>query len=306
MYSLRMKRLTSGSSRNARRRALFELVEWQVGFGARFPGTPEHALFRQALTERLEACADECFTQTFQIELLGETGRCSNLIGVFRARTHPDRGPLLVGTHFDTRLQADNEPDPERRREPILGANDGGSGTAILLHLAAHMREVPTSRDVHLVLFDAEDVGNISGNAFSMGARFLASNPLPQSPSEVIVLDMVGGRDMILDIDAHIMHHHASRALTERIFALGRDLAMQPFTLPKPGKKKYIISDHIPFLINGIPSCILIDIDYAPWHTHGDTPQAVSPDSLVLIEHLLLAYLSRDEGQSQSSTPGSG
>ena len=267
------------------------LVHWQVGFGRRYPGSREHKLFRAALCECLESKVNLFHCQDFQVSLQGKQAACANLIGVFKAGGTPERGPLLLGTHFDTRKLADNEEDPSKRNEPILGANDGGSGTAILLHLLNILGRMKFNRDILIVLFDAEDVGNIESNRFSMGARYYARHEAP--PEEVLILDMVGGRNMMMNVDAHILHHEGSRRLTEQIFSLASLKQYKPFIHHQKDKTRYIICDHIPFLTNGIPSCVLIDIDYPEWHTQRDLPAAMSADSLVMIEDLVLAFLSQ-------------
>jgi Zn-dependent M28 family amino/carboxypeptidase len=200
------------------------------------------------------------------------------------------RGPLLVGTHFDSRVIGDRERDPAVRSRPIPGANDGGSGTAVLLHLLEHLPKAGPTRDLLVTFFDAEDVGNIEGYEFSEGARRLAAAPVPFEPAEVLVIDMIGGRDLVLDIDANIRHHEPSRRLTREIFGLAASLGMGPFSAPKARKHKYIISDHYPFYERGLPACVLIDIDYPEWHTQGDLPEAMSGESLAMIEDLLLAF----------------
>ncbi len=292
-----MERLTSESDR--RGRELFELVQWQLDFGARCPGTPAHALFIEALYKRLERLAPQTFRQGFTVPLMGRATACCNLVALIGSNSTGKRGPrglarpgpLLLGTHFDTRPIADRDHDPSKRRTPILGANDGGSGTALLLHLLERIRSDYFSRDILFAFFDAEDVGDLDGNQFAMGSRFFAAHPLPLLPEEVIILDMVGGQDMIMNIDAHIYYHKPSLQLTGQILNLAKRLNLAPFLKGKRNKTRYIVCDHIPFLLSGIPSCVMIDIDYPEWHTHRDLLQAMSPESLVAVEDLMLLYL---------------
>lgn len=266
-----------------------DLVRWQVGFGHRHPGSPGHAAFHRALRDRLQAAGPRVHVQPFGLRFQGAVCACANYVVHLPAGARPSRGPLLVGTHFDSRPIADREAEPEARARPILGANDGGSGTAVLLHLLEHLPEGKPARDLLLAFFDAEDVGDIDGYQFSQGARRLAASPVPFAPEEVLVLDMIGGRDLVLDVDAHILHHAPSRGLTRRIFGLADSLGMRPFAAPKPHKLKYIVCDHTPFLQRGLPTCVLIDIDYPEWHTHADLPEAMSGLSLAMIEDLVVA-----------------
>ena len=255
-------------------------------------------LFREALFQRLSSRSLrlgnrplKVFRQEFMVTLNGRRVSCSNLIGLLESRAVKKSGALLLGTHFDTRPIADREQDILKSKTPIPGANDGGSGTAVLLHLLDQISSESFSRDILFVFFDAEDVGDLDGNRFAMGSRYFADHPHPVSPEEVIIVDMVGGRDMIMNIDAHIYHHRASLRLTGHILKLAERLNLVPFKRTKQDKNRYIVCDHIPFLLKGIPSCVLIDIDYPEWHTHRDLPDAMSPESLVIIEDLLLSYL---------------
>lgn len=266
------------------------LVEWQLSHGVRYPGSPGHLDLRRALEGRLSALGVDWVAQEFTVTLGGAKRACANLV----ARLGAGKGrPLLLGSHWDTRLIADREPDARLRRQPIPGANDGGSGTAILLYLLGYLRELQLRREVQVAFFDAEDVGNIEGNEFSMGARYLAEHPVGDPPAEVVGLDMVGGRGMVLDRDAHAARHALSFGLTRTLFGIGRELCLAPFTASKPDQWKYIISDHHPFLARGIPAAILIDIDYPPWHTHGDLPDAMAADSLVAVLRVVATYISR-------------
>ena len=124
-----------------------------------------------------------------------------------------------------------------------------------------------------------------------MGARYFAQHPIGEIPTAIIILDMVGGRDMSLDIDGHILRHPASRRLTYAVFHKARRFDMSPFTRSKKNRVKNIICDHIPFLMRGIPSCLLIDMDYPEWHTHRDLPDALSEESMVSVETVMLDYL---------------
>ncbi len=274
-------------------REILRLVEEQVTLGPRVPGTPAHDRLLALLEERTRSFASEVMRQDFTVPFRGKTISCANLIGAFRA-VQPAGGPVLLGTHFDTRPRADRDANPALRESPIPGANDGGSGTAIFLHMAEWLSRQKLSRDVLLAFFDAEDLGNIDGNDFSMGAEWCASHPpWGMPPAEVVVLDMVGGIGMVFDIDAHIFIYPEERRLTTEVFRLGSSRGWAPFTTDKPQRLKYIISDHYPFARRGVPSCLLIDLDYPQWHTQDDTPQAVSAASLGITEAALLLYLSR-------------
>lgn len=273
---------------------MHRLVRMQVDLGPRVPGSPAHDALADHLRAALGLHAPRWFRQEFALSFRGARLACANLVGLFPSAGRPLAGPLLLGTHYDTRPRADREPDPLLRELPIAGANDGGSGTAVLLHLLPWLASLRLTRDVLVAFLDAEDLGHIDGKPFSIGAAHLAAHPVGGVvPAEVIVLDMVGGEGMVLDLDAFSLSHPPSRGLTGVVFGLGASRGFAPFTSDKPGRLKAIESDHYPFLRRGTASCILIDIDYPQWHTQADLPGAVSPDSLAVTAEVLSLYLSR-------------
>jgi len=285
--------------------AILKLVEEQVALGPRVPGSEAHRTLARMLAGRLEEHGAEVTLQEFGVDFRGKRLECRNVVGLFRAE-RPEAGPLLLGTHYDCRFRADRERDASRREQPIPGANDGGSGTAVLQHMLPGLAAGERTRDVVVAFLDAEDLGNIDGKDFALGAEWLAAHPLEGlSPSEVVVLDMVGGRDMILDVDAHILGWLPSRRLTSEIFRLGVQRGWQPFARDKKDRLKYIISDHTPFGRRGIAACILIDIDYPQWHTQADLPGAMSAESLGTIESALWLFLEGPRATTPRSSPGS-
>jgi Zn-dependent M28 family amino/carboxypeptidase len=246
----------------------------------------------------------EVTVQEFPVVFRGSTLACRNIVGVFRAAEPAEGLPLLMGTHYDTRIRADRERDAARREMPIPGANDGGSGTAVFLHMLPRLAGRVISRDVAVAFLDAEDLGNIDGKEFALGAEWLASHPVEGFvPSEVVVLDMVGGRNMVLDIDAHILDHPPSRWLTSQVFRIGRENGWDPFVRDKKDRVKYLIADHTPFARRGTPACILIDIDYPEWHTQEDLPEAMSDASLGVTEEALWLFLAGRPGSAPRSSP---
>jgi len=268
-----------------------ELVRWQVGLGPRAPGLPGHRRLRERLAGSLKAASDRLTVQEFQVPLPSGRELCANLSGLFRSQ-RPRRPPILVGTHFDTRLIADREPDPKLRGLPIPGANDGGSGTAVLLGLLPLLRRASRrgelDRDVTVVFFDAEDVGGLGGLPFAFGALRYCQEALQGEAEEVLVLDMVGGLDLELDVDAHAWEHPPSLRLTRELFALGKQSDPRAF---RGARVRHIICDQFPFLERGLASCLLIDLDYPQWHTHADLPEAMAPGSLATVAGVVERFL---------------
>ena len=93
----------------------------------------------------------ETDTFTYDSPDLGKEVRLMNLVARFRPKA---KERILFGAHWDSRPWADKDPNPAVRTRPILGANDGASGVAVLLEVARVLRRTGTPIGVDLVLFD--------------------------------------------------------------------------------------------------------------------------------------------------------
>lgn len=209
----------------------------------------------------------------------------------------PGPGPRLwLGAHFDSRPISDQDPDTTRRAEPLVGANDGGSGTAVLLHLIELLGQDPPAVGVDLLFFDAEDSGRSgSPNEYCIGSGKLAatwgsfSSPLPaEAPRGLILLDMIGERD--LRIPQEMYSQRYAPDWIEEIWSRAERLGLPAF-VRETGRP--VIDDHLPFLQRGIPAVDLIDFDFPEWHTTADTPETCSAESLQQVGDLLLDLLYR-------------
>jgi Zn-dependent M28 family amino/carboxypeptidase len=191
-------------------------------------------------------------------------------------------GPLvLLGAHFDTRLFADR--DPVDRSQPVPGANDGGSGVAVLLELARVLDLKKAGAEVWLAFFDAEDQGYINGWPFSVGAAEMAER-LSARPEAVVIVDMVG--------DAHqqiYFERNSDEELMRILWSIAAELGYEAHFIAQ--YRHAIIDDHLPFVKRGIPAVDIIDFDYPYWHTVEDTPDKVRPESLERVGRVLETWL---------------
>jgi Zn-dependent M28 family amino/carboxypeptidase len=199
-----------------------------------------------------------------------------------------DESPqIIIGAHYDTRMFADNDPDPANHSLPVPGANDGASGVAVLLELA---RTLPQDTvPVWLVFFDAEDNGRIDGWDWILGStEFVKNNPL--QPQAVVIVDMIG------DADLNIYKEKNSNAeLTDEIWEIAQELGYESVFIPE--YKYSILDDHTPFLRAGIPAIDIIDFDYPYWHTLQDVPENVSAASLKAVGETLHTWVIRQTPQ---------
>jgi len=254
----------------------------QVGFGPRPVGSEANRRTSDYIAQVLER-------NGWQVEFQEFTQGGLPIRNVIATK---GTGPLiLLGTHFDTRPVADR--DPVDRSQPILGANDGASGTAVLLELSRVISPKVTDRyQIMLAFFDAEDRGNLNDWPFSVGAEYMAAH-LEIAPRMVIVVDMVG------DAQQEIYYEwNSSLVLMEHIWHIADTLGYSQWFIPRYNHA--VIDDHIPFVRRGYPSVLIIDFDYTYWHTTQDTLERVSADSLQRVGIVLQTLL---EGEPFASNP---
>ena len=265
----------------------FGFLKHQLQLGPRCPGSYGHRKIIHWLTEEMQRATKEILIQRMQWNFRRRLVSFANVVAKFRG--YRRQRTVLIGSHFDTRCRADNENDQTLVAKPIPGANDGGSGTAILLELAHVFSRQPPRDDVILAFFDAEDIGDIDGYEYSQGAYHYCAN-MRQSfmPDEVIVIDMVGGRDMHLDLEVHSFLTPKGAAIMAKLFAIGRT---RKFSCFFDNEERAVICDHIPFIDEEIPAVLLIDLNYPQWHTQQDNLEHCDRRSLKMIGQVLLEYL---------------
>ncbi len=258
-------------------------VTYQVAQGPRVPGTPAHDATRAWLVAELERLGARVEQQSFVDSTLGRPLALTNVIG----RYGPSSGRrVLLCAHWDTRPVADQDPDPARREAPIPGANDGGSGVAVLLEVAELLHTRPAPVAVELAFFDGEDQGRATRpEEFSLGAAHyaaaLAGRPRPEWPVAGFLFDMVGDRD--LQIHPEVVSAQRAASLVSVVLAGARATGAKGF---RSDPKYTLTDDHIPLLEAGLPTVDIIDFDYPAWHTHADAPDRVSAASLAEVGRL--------------------
>lgn len=261
-------------------RDAFVYLTKQTDFGPRNPNSRGHTECLRFLGDNLRRSADRVRLQHFTHKgYENEELWLTNVIASFRPELQ-DR--ILLCAHWDTRPRAERDPNTMRRNQPILGANDGASGVAVLLHLADLMKAEPPPIGVDIVLFDGEDYG-VEGDLsnYLLGSRFFVSKTAADyQPRFGILLDMVG--DKFLEIPKERNSLHFAPDIVELVWNKAAELGITEF-VSKAGYA--IFDDHIPLNEAGIKTINIIDFNYPDktnrfWHTHKDTPENCSPESL--------------------------
>ena len=260
-------------------KSAFAYLEKQCEFGPRVPGTPPHQETGKYLFTELEKYAHEVAFQPFGFQHQDKTIQMNNILARFGTDS---AATILLAAHWDTRPFADHDPNPANRNTPILGANDGASGVAVLLEVARVLKCKPPPISVIIVLFDGEDYGRTVSNMF-LGSTHFAQNMGKWKADFGILLDMVGDRTLTLPMEGYSWN--AARDLTEAIWQRAEELGFPAF---QRRLGPAIMDDHLPLIQSGVPTINIIDFDYPHWHTVEDTPDKCSEDSLEIVGQLVL------------------
>ncbi len=266
-------------------------VERQLAFGPRAPNTAGHRATGDWLVAELEARADTVLVQDFvQHTRRGERLALRNVFARFR----PDAAErVLLLAHWDTRPTAERSPNLAAQRQPVPGANDGASGTAILLGVADALRARPPEIGVDLLFVDGEDYGDFSDTTETLiGSRYFAAHRPPgYAPLFAVLFDMVGDRDLQIYQEGTSLA--GAPEVVERVWRAADRLGHGDYFLP--GGRHTIADDHVPLQEVGIRAIVVIDFDYGSnngyWHTTDDTLDKVSAASLQIVGDVAVALV---------------
>jgi len=264
----------------------------QCEFGPRNPGSEGHMETKKYIINKVEELADTVLLQDFSFNVYGEEQSYdgTNIIARYNIFSPIQ---VLIGAHWDTRPWADKDRNKDNIEKPIIGANDGASGVAVLLELARLLKLAPASIGINIVFFDAEDSG-VSGNneSYCKGSIYFSKNLPIKGIKEGIILDMVGDRELSLPIERNSLNFNGQ--LIRQLWDRAKDLDLNAF---KGVVGPAIYDDHVPLnQYAGIPAIDIIDIRYPNsftnyWHTMDDIPQNCSAQSLGQVGMLMVDYI---------------
>jgi glutaminyl-peptide cyclotransferase len=259
-----------------------------VEAGPAAEGLPSKDRVQALIEEELKDAGARVKAVPFQVEVEGHgTWHLVNVVGSY----HPEaKRRLLVGTHWDTRPWADEDPDPAKRGLPVTGANDGVSGVAVLLEVARALEKnpPPPGTGVDLVFFDGEE-GPKGTDDYFLGSKHLAEHWFELGvapPTKGVILDMVGKKG--LRIRRELASDQFARSVNDRIFAIAKATNASVF---RDERGQRIGDDHLAFHSRQIPVALLIDLSDPTWHTTADTLDRVDFDAMDQVGEVVLAWI---------------
>ena len=284
-------------------------IEAQCAFGPRVPGTPAWKTCGDSIVVWFSALGLTVEEQNTIVKAYnGEKLPCRNI----RASLNPESiDRILLCAHWDSRPWADNDPNLLNHKKPVMAANDGASGVAVLLELARLLSADTTiNTGIDFVCFDVEDYGtpqwDYNGeqreeSTWCLGSRAWTEQAAQQGYQARygILFDMVGGRGSTFSKESLSLFY--AQPIVEKLWHIAQQLGYGQFFPLSEGSS--IIDDHLN--VNQIAHIPCIDIvpyhmdgpsPFGPtWHTVSDTPENIDPNVLEAVGQSVLQLIYNDE-----------
>ena len=264
-----------------------QYVKEIVAFGPRPLGSANHKKVEDYFLAHLKG--DEVEHDTFTADTPEGKLPVHNIVAKFPGTKD---GIIIIASHYDTNYPL--------RNTSFVGANDGGSSSALLLEFANQLRGKPRpGYSIWLVWDDAEEAIKPDGSGglhqempfekdslygiTHLAQKWQADGTLKRIKA-FLLADMVGDADLNIEHDSN-----STQWLEDVVYEAASRLGYQShfFARTMP-----VSDDHLPFLARGVPSADFIDFDYGYndvfWHTTQDTVDKLSPKSLEIVGRTIL------------------
>ena len=271
----------------------------QCEFGPRTMNSDAHEKCGKWIAEQFTRMG--CEVELQQGALTGYDGTMLNSTNII-ARHHPNATRrILLCAHWDSRPWADNDPDEANWRKPIIAANDGASGVAVMLEVA-RLLSLTDSLDlgVDFVCFDAEDWGipqwenRHDENSWALGAQYWARNYKFKGakPQFGILLDMVGGQGAQFHQEAFSKSY--APAIVRKVWNAAESVGYGSYF--KRQDSGGVTDDHIPVNQAGIPTIDIIPYypsgSFSPtWHTVNDDMAHIDINTLRAVGQTIIQVI---------------
>ena len=276
----------------------YDYLKQLCAIGPRPSGSPGMAKQQKLLAEHFKKLGGQVEFQRFRAPD-PRNGRWVSMANIIVRWNPKSRDRILICAHYDTLPYP--MMDRENPRGTFVGANDNASGVALLMELAHDIPALKLNIGVDFVLLDAEEYIFRQGDRMFLGAEFFAREYVKEQQQRHpkyryrwgVLLDMIGDADLRIPQERNGLFWRDTRPLYAEIWGTAARLGVREFV---PARGEEIEDDHIILHnIGRIPCIDLIDFDYPPWHTSGDTPDKCSPLSLAKVGWVIREWLKTEK-----------
>lgn len=282
----------------------FTFVQEQCAFGPRVPNSEAIERCGDYMVARFERYGMAVTQQRTVVKGWDGTDlRCRNIIASYQPEA-TDR--VIIAAHYDSRPWADADPDSANHRTPVMAANDGASGVAVMLEIARQLRQLNPKVGVDFICFDTEDYGapywapqeaQADPKTWCLGSHYWAAHPHREGYTARcgILLDMVGGRGAKFHFEGFSQQY--AQDLMVQVWDAAQYAGAADYFVHEPGG--HITDDHLPMNeVALIPTINIIHHNpnggFAPeWHTIRDTPEHIDPRTLRAVGQTVMQWLSQ-------------
>jgi glutaminyl-peptide cyclotransferase len=261
--------------------------------GPRMSGTDGMKKQQELLQKHFEDLGGKVAFQRFTGKALSE-GKDVEMANII-VSWHPEKTRrVILCSHYDTRPIADQEPNRRRWHDPFVSANDGGSGVALLMEMANHMKDLDANVGVDFVLFDGEEYVFDPQDKYFLGSEEFARQYRKSKDKArylaAVLLDMVGGKNAKFPMEQK--SYWKAPQLTQELWKTADELGCTAFRSTEFSRFE-VEDDHVPLNNAGIPAVDIIDFSYTHWHRLTDVPENCSGDSLEQVARVLGVWVQR-------------
>jgi glutaminyl-peptide cyclotransferase len=284
----------------------YQYIAQQLAFGPRVPNTDAHVACGLFLNKFFQRQGGWVYTQNFSATAFdGKSLSLRNFIASYNVKATKR---IIIASHWDSRPFADQ--DVKDQKKPILGANDGASGVAIMMEMARamHLSKEKPAVGIDFILFDGEDYGAPEGyeganksETWCLGSQHWAKEKHRGDYTAYygVLLDMVGGYNAKFALEGNSRLYAPS--VLKNIWSQAQSIGYGNYFINENSPE--IIDDHL--YVNQIAKIPMVDIiqydaskggyfaDY--WHTHNDNLNAIDKKTLKAVGSTLLHVLYKEK-----------
>jgi|TARA_B110000914_G_C15448158_1_gene439537 Zn-dependent M28 family amino/carboxypeptidase len=275
----------------------YYFVKKQVDFGPRVISTKAWDECSKYLVDKLNSY--NAFVKVQEAPIKTYDGKEHVLRNIIASFSVEKNNRIALFAHWDSRHIADH--DSVNTKQPILGANDGGSGVGVLLEIARNLNNQNPNIGVDIILFDAEDYGQpensqypIMNESWCLGSQYWSKNPHIKNyyAKYGILLDMVGGENARFRYESTSAYYASD--ILKKVWDMAHKIGYSDYFIFKSSPQ--IMDDH--YYVNtlmAIPTIDIIEFDPSTktnfnkhWHTHADNMNNVNRKTLKAVGQTVL------------------